>query len=308
MFRALPPSSPLATVYARSHPRGAELRQRLKAWGEGVAPRLSALGLNVDRCAIEGGRAIFQPDGRLSLTANAAGLEVALELSRGDVVGARTRLADGARSELMTCVDCLPEQFELRTGRGRARSSTSAAAEMLALFEPRDVRRPDRREGADANTDEADGEDERTVWLGWRVPRDVAVAHAAVLDEQLEDAVVLLAGLLARIVGARAPAAAATPAEPRLKRHRVPAPARPAAGRKNAAAAVIEKGAHVRVLDGPFAGKVGTVRELDGKGGARVMMGLFAVHLDLSNLATSTEGRARPRLTSSHRKPIPVRS
>jgi transcription antitermination factor NusG len=70
----------------------------------------------------------------------------------------------------------------------------------------------------------------------------------------------------------------------------------------------IDKGARVRVLDGPFAGKVGVVHELDGKGGARVMLGLLAVRLAVKDLALSVERRSRPLLSSSHRKPVPVRS
>jgi len=62
------------------------------------------------------------------------------------------------------------------------------------------------------------------------------------------------------------------------------------------------------VLEGPFSGKVGVVHELDGKGGARVMLGLLAVRLEVKNLTTQVEGRYRPVLSSSHRKPLPVRS
>jgi hypothetical protein len=66
----------------------------------------------------------------------------------------------------------------------------------------------------------------------------------------------------------------------------------------------VEKGARVRVLEGPFAGKVGVVQDLDGKGGARVMLGLLAVRLAVKDLVTLLEGRARPLLSSSHRKPV----
>jgi hypothetical protein len=75
-----------------------------------------------------------------------------------------------------------------------------------------------------------------------------------------------------------------------------------------AATAPVAKGGRVRVLEGPFAGKVGVVQELDGKGGARVMLGLLAVRIDVKHLVAWTDGRARPRLSSSHRKPVPVRS
>jgi transcription antitermination factor NusG len=69
-----------------------------------------------------------------------------------------------------------------------------------------------------------------------------------------------------------------------------------------------ERGARVSVLKGPFAGKVGIFQELDGKGGAHVTLGLLAVRLDVKNLVLATVGRARPRLSSSHRKPLPARS
>jgi transcription antitermination factor NusG len=74
------------------------------------------------------------------------------------------------------------------------------------------------------------------------------------------------------------------------------------------AGAGIEKGAKVRVLEGPFAGKEGLVQELDGNGGARVMLGLLAVRIDVKDLISSAQGRGRPKLSSSHRRPVPVRS
>ncbi len=71
---------------------------------------------------------------------------------------------------------------------------------------------------------------------------------------------------------------------------------------------VVERGAQVRVLGGPFAGKIGIVQEVDGRGGARVMMGLLAVRFDLTNLEVHIEGRRRPVLSTSHRKPVSARS
>jgi transcription antitermination factor NusG len=79
-------------------------------------------------------------------------------------------------------------------------------------------------------------------------------------------------------------------------------------GARSRTAASIERGTRVRVLEGPFSGKVGTVHELDGKGGARVMLGLLAVRFDVTNLTVHDEGRRRPVLGTSHRKPVPVRS
>jgi hypothetical protein len=73
--------------------------------------------------------------------------------------------------------------------------------------------------------------------------------------------------------------------------------------------ATVEKGARVQVLGGPFEGKVGVVQELDGKGGARVMLGLLAMRFEVKDLIVSAEGRDRPLLSSSHRRrPIPARS
>jgi hypothetical protein len=209
--------------------------------------------------------------------------------------------------------------------------------------------------------------EDRPLWLGWTVPRSVALAHAALLDELLEDALVVLGGLLALV--AWVPAAASDPrdgarrdrrdrarhdesgegsgggaaagstgrphrrdarlrgrdrdhepdgeadAEPEHASEResaVPRPARPPVLRGPlrpglrrpavAASALIAKGRRVRVLEGPFAGKVGVVQELDGKGGARVMLGLLAVRVDVKDLVAWTDGRSRPLLSSSHRK------
>ena len=72
-----------------------------------------------------------------------------------------------------------------------------------------------------------------------------------------------------------------------------------------------EKGAKVRVARGPFAGKAGVIQKLVGRRSARVLLGLLPVQIDLADLTLthpSAIGRGRPRLTSSHRKPVPARS
>jgi hypothetical protein len=61
-------------------------------------------------------------------------------------------------------------------------------------------------------------------------------------------------------------------------------------------------GAKVRVLGGPFAGRVGIISELDGKGGARVTLGLLSARVLLENLGLAAH-YARPSLKSSHRSP-----
>jgi hypothetical protein len=67
---------------------------------------------------------------------------------------------------------------------------------------------------------------------------------------------------------------------------------------------VIEKGSRVRVLRGPFGDKIGVISELDGRGGARVLLGLLSTRLDLDDLELVIEGRERPSLPTSHRKPL----
>jgi len=66
----------------------------------------------------------------------------------------------------------------------------------------------------------------------------------------------------------------------------------------------LEKGVKVRVLSGPFADKVGVIGELDGRGSARVLLGLLSTRLDVADLEPVIEGRERPSLQSSHRRPL----
>jgi hypothetical protein len=56
---------------------------------------------------------------------------------------------------------------------------------------------------------------------------------------------------------------------------------------------------------GPFADKQGVVSEIDGRGGARVLLGLLSTRLDVVDLELVVEGRERPALHSSHRRPAP---
>jgi hypothetical protein len=83
-----------------------------------------------------------------------------------------------------------------------------------------------------------------------------------------------------------------------------PQPRADASAHPSASAGVIEKGAKVRVLSGPFADKVGVVGELDGRGGARVLLGLLSTRLEVAGLEPVLEGRERPPLQSSHRRPL----
>jgi hypothetical protein len=78
----------------------------------------------------------------------------------------------------------------------------------------------------------------------------------------------------------------------------------PSEGNGERAAPVIEKGVKVRVLSGPFADKIGVLGELDGRGGARVHLGLLSTRLEVADLEPVVESRERPALQSSHRRPL----
>ena len=51
-------------------------------------------------------------------------------------------------------------------------------------------------------------------------------------------------------------------------------------------------GGRVRIRNGPFAGKEGTVTALDAKGQARVSLGLLTARVELRDLITLAEGSA----------------
>ena len=290
-------------------------------------------------------------------------VEVAVDLPPGDACAARARITDPVRAlELTTAFEALPEQFAIGVvgDQTRAPAPRASTNQLRALL--------DRAE-----------REQRSIWLGWSIPRDVAVAHAVLLDEQLEDAVVALGSVLALLVqsSGKHPAGTRERSAPRRRDKRdgspgdedrpgakrrararddVTAPARmghsryPERGDRESDSAAepepgdhdgvvaargpravgsktppraavrlrrsrspdsarsIDKGSRVRVLDGPFCGKVGVVQELDGKGRARVMLGLLAVRVDVRELARFAEGRSRPVLSTSHRKRMPVRS
>jgi hypothetical protein len=363
-----------------------DLARRMNAWGRDVLAKLRAAGLDVvlgeardDSSEAGALRVVFSGRARavLGLEIDAGGVRAGLELPAAQAHAVRAELANPERAlELSTALEALPEQFALRVG-----------GEDASLDAPRctvdDVRAIlDRVESTS-----------RPLAIGWTVPRDVAVEHAALLDEQLKDALAALVRIFALFGGADdagAPSRArphegahgrrqsgrsdddrdhtkkrqretrepgrdrkgqrepdgpirgrstadvdgerdgATAAQRRHAAVKDGVPSRPPAahearfplrgaarrrpnlkvsgGGAKGRGGSIERGARVRVLEGPFSGKVGVVRELDGKGGARVMLGLLAVRFDMANLAVHDERGRRPVLGTSHRKPVPVRS
>jgi hypothetical protein len=337
----------------------------MDAWARGVVERLRDLGVDAVVASTDVEREAHSPAvrfvmrgdaqddaTRLVLVMDAVRVRAGLELPAMQARAARARLADPARAlEVATALEALPEQFAMGASGdvASAEAPRATADDLRALL--------DRIE-----------REQCTMWIGWNVPRELAVEHAALLDEQLADAVVALAQVFALLgadaierPGARAGDASGSSkgrrfsgrreqGEPRSEddergpvrtartrargrdrereaeaegdaepeaANESPAsrldarpPPRPGARRRTRSGSpfVIERGVRVHVLKGPFSGKVGIVHELDGKGGARVMLGLLAVRLEVSNLVPAVEGRGRPRLSSSHRKPIPARS
>ncbi|HSY23123.1 MAG TPA: KOW motif-containing protein [Polyangiaceae bacterium] len=364
-----------------------DLHRRLGAWARGVAMRFQASGLPLDVFCVDepaGASAFFVRPGTnlrdaraaLVLGVAAGGVRAGLELTPAHVRRADARLSDAAHAlSLSAALEALPEQFVVQLGNDDA----PLQAPHLSMDDL-------RRRFAGGVTDG------RPLWIGWSVERDLALEHAALLDEQLEDALAALAGVYELLAGdadgeagdksrgsreshlrkggnaavrlrakhrgghetagreeerERRTSCSTPPnrrANARAREERrdlevdaegelesdVPADASSRAaksddmkaapraifrrrtlraiGSKNDSSLPIERGSRVRVLEGPFSGKVGVVQELDGKGGARVMLGLLAVRLEVKNLTTHAQGRYRPVLSSSHRKPLPVRS
>jgi len=141
------------------------------------------------------------------------------------------------------------------------------------------------------------------LWIGWSVPREVALTHHALVGEQLGDALVALSQVFAQVVDPVLPRQ-----RPGLQRRVKRAPVKTVKAKAvNGAKAPIDRGAKVLVLAGPFVGKEGVVQELDGRGAAKVMLGLLATRLDVTDLAIAGDGKSRPVLSSSHRKPLAAR-
>jgi hypothetical protein len=336
----------------------------LRAWAGPALGRLRAAGLTLTAHLFEDGNTqgvVFSAGTRttLGLLVGADRLRAGLELSPARSRAVLVALASPARAvEVQTALEALPEQFEVAVeGDPTAVSGPRCTVDILRSMLERSAVGGLR------------------LWIGWTVSRDLAVSHAALLDEQLTDSLVVLAPMLSLLGGTTEERPAAKPAPSRLAPRKKRAAKRaddeldakresvdiPIPGRKAGAPAsrheheadgdaepdratarsgaeargpsrfglrtgglkastnvraqssrrrhdVVERGAQVRVLDGPFAGKVGVVQELDGRGGARVMLGLLAVRIDMTNLEVHVEGRRRPVLSTSHRKPVPARS
>lgn len=317
----------------------------MKGWGDGVVQRLHALGLDVAECRTERDRLVFLPDGRLTLRTGDTHIEVALELPTREVSAVRARLGDAERAlELSAAIESLPEQFTMGSyDDGRlvpvTHASTDDVRALLGRLEREQrplwlgwsVPRADALAHAplldELVADAAVALGSVLALLAWTPASSMQSAgtdrvqrHRVRRDEDRKGT---KRRARARSRDRDHDRDGDVDAEPEAALEREPAPAslnraalrsalRPGLRSRPPPAidprAPVEKGTRVRVLDGPFVGKVGAVQELDGKGGARVMLGLLAVRLDVKDLVACAEGRVRPRLSSSHRKPLPVRS
>jgi hypothetical protein len=396
-----------ASSNAFTRPR-LELKQRMLAWARAVQERLADMGIALEITGsdehpnirngrrVECQRVFFWRDAEaradlerlidqkrslaarlgdpaphknhayLAIRLDSTLVEVSVEIHAEawvDLRNLRARLADPERAiELVAALEALPEQFGVGVAGEAARAEaarvgTDGLRDLLARVE----------------------HDKRALWIGWSVPRELAITHAEILATQLEDAIVALGPLFKLIAwakdndlvvldrewdAARAETARAheeaerdraewearrerqrrrpqdeehrderahsarKPAVAKVEREHAREPAAPAptpAHRpvlknqvlKKAArgprvtdvdpSLPIEKGARVLVLSGPFEGKLGVVQEIDGRGGARVMLGLLAMKLEVRDLVASVDAKDRPVLGTSHRKPLPAR-
>jgi len=282
----------------------APLRARMVAWARRIAGRLSELGIDVEATWSDEER--IYPPARASRSAHdashprktgTASIVFHAPVRKNAILALRLRAkvvevsveiypsvhARAVSDEIAGLFDALPDQFTLGKIEDDHRIPTreAHANDVRTLFE-------------------GDG----GLWLGWSVPREVVLKHAALVGEQLGDAVIALSPVFALVTEiAVAPQRFTRTLGPSGARARAPLGA---SARSRSASAPLEKGARVRVLSGPFIGKTGVIQELDGRG-AKVMLGLLATRLETSELALFKDGPQRPILSSSHRRPFGAR-
>jgi len=190
------------------------LRERIEGWARGIVPRLEQLGLAIEvvvpdeveqHLSSRAPRSIAQrvlfvrdafgrsgvprtePDvdplrahAYLALTIDSVHVEVCLEVcpeAEADVKNLRARLGDPTRLlELTTLFETLPQEFAIGVigVPSFPRVEHANADDVRALLDDSQRNR-------------------RPLWVGWSVNREIALAHSSELDEQLADALVVLA-------------------------------------------------------------------------------------------------------------------
>lgn len=300
-----PRLSPTAADFEPSEKARRRFISRAISWAGSAALVLERLGsVNVTAEPTERGVELHaaSSSARFDLAIEKKHLDLSLELDGA----ALEKLAVALDAEpLMRALAALPDQFVVRRGTIEARASKMERDELRAWTE--EARR-------------ANG----SLRIGWRVPRNLVLSHARVLDERLVDALRALCFVEGAIAGRTRSVQAAIGASSR----RVPAPLstrarlatagttrlrlRGSFGRPRievASTPTIDRGSRVRVLAGPFEGRVGVVHALDARA-ARVFFGLLATRVDLGDLAPAHLGsggrspakRPRPAIATSHRR------
>lgn len=221
-----------ATSHAFSRPR-LEVKQRAMSWARGVVARLAELGIAVDvhgsdehpslrnkqrvDCQwvffwrdqaardelgrlLERGRSIaaelddaspYQRHAFLALRVDSAAVEVCFAVhpeAKVDVDNLRVRLQeseDVLTAELMTALRALPEEFAVRLSAEDGFAAGAATPELIRSMLERAA------------------EGQVPLWIGWSIKRDTAVEHSAILDDQLEDAIVALAPIYRLVAWSR---------------------------------------------------------------------------------------------------------
>jgi hypothetical protein len=316
-FDALVPDRPAAGPATRAR---LDLTSRMVRWARSVASRLEDQGIAVRAVAPGYGsgskkgkgahrpRVLIQesdPKGPklkekavcLALYVDDKAIGVALEVpatAKAVLANLHATLEDDeGRTEILHLQDALPDTFRF----GLAGEPGVSASEMRADY-PSSWNALLERSGTSG----------RSLSIGWSVVRDAAIVKPPLVDERLEEAIVVLFPIFKLMT--RADEASLGVRGRRKARASLKAKRPTFAGARYGDAAEdetspFERGVRVRVLAGPFAGKVGVVKEVDGKGGAHVMLGLLATRIELKDLSASA-GR-RPTLASSHRKPLGLR-
>lgn len=212
-----PPSRAGSGAAARGPTPAAQrraLRERIEAWAVALLPRLEQLGIALEvvvpdeveqHLSSRAPRAIAQrvlfvrdsfgrtgvprsePEADplrahayLALTIDSVHVEVSLEVcpeAEADVKNLRARLGDPTGLlELTTLLETLPQEFAIGViGVPSFPRAESANADDVRAFLDDSQR------------------NRRALWLGWSVKREIALAHSSELDEQLADALVVLA-------------------------------------------------------------------------------------------------------------------
>lgn len=274
-FDAHAPERARSTLFSAAR---VDLQRRLLGWARAVAARFADLGIPVAVSvsdALPSGKNGHQVErqevslqfrrkgGVLKLGVDAESIHLGLRLDGApelDAIDDAVPTPTRA-SRVAAAFAALPEQLELGLDDPWTRVPVRSVTEL------RHLARRARAEG-------------RPIAVSFRVPRDVALLFASSLGASFADAAVAVGELL------RALGATGTAGDGRAQRR--------------LSARALERGARVCPIDGPFAGREGLIQELDGRGGARVLFGLLAVHIDLADLRPALQPRLR--LGSSHRR------